>query len=482
MKRRWKVLLGLGAGLVALLAVNTIVVDNETKPASITAGGGQILHLPGGDIQVVDTPAKSSAPGAPIVLIPCYSCSLHWFDRLAPLLSADHRVIQIDLLGEGGSEKPAGGYSMEAEAQLVASALGKLGVQGAVVVGHSLGAAVATSLAQQASQLVDRLVIIDQAPDSSYGSTPFLARLGYVPVIGEALRRIVLDSLVKSTYGIAFAPGYDQADGFADPDQVVKDFRAMTYTSYKDLSDGEDNFESAEPLDSRIQSAAVPLLVIFGTEDQFWDDPSPQAAADAYKTVPGAEISMINGAGHSPNVEKPARTAALIREFAANAGDETGESLPPDIGLGNNNRGEKNGGGPSACSPPKTATIQAAIKQPADGAQVGKSFLLHVVTTNPQACQFSVTLTIDGTPYQVGAPVEPKRTAGRTNPLTTKALRITGRKARARYAKSPSCTTSHSSYLKVSAPKGRHTLRISGCPHGPKEAATEPATTTFTTH
>jgi pimeloyl-ACP methyl ester carboxylesterase len=331
MRRRWKVLIGLAIAIAVLLAINTIVVDSETKPAAVTADGGKILHLPDGDLQVVDTPAKSSKPGAPIVLLPCYACSLHWYDRLTPLLAANHRVIRFDLLGEGGSEKPANGYSMESEAGLIASALNKLGVEGAVVVGHSLGGAVATSLAEQASQLVDRVVIVDEAPNDSFGSLPFLAKLGYVPVIGEALRRVILDSMVKSAYTDAFAPGFDVESGFDNPNQVVDDFHDMTYTSYTDLHNAEKDFTGAEGLDARIRTAAVPLMVIFGTEDQIWDD--PKAAADAYRDVPGAEISMIKGAGHSPIIEKPAQTAALIQEFAANAGDESGaEHAPPNAG------------------------------------------------------------------------------------------------------------------------------------------------------
>jgi pimeloyl-ACP methyl ester carboxylesterase len=479
MKRRWKVLIAIGIGLVALLIVNTIVVDSETKRAAITADGAKILRLPGGDLQVVDTAAKSPNPGAPIVLLPCYACSLHWYDSVVPLLERDHRVIAIDLLGEGGSAKPASGYSMESEAQLVAAALAKLRVQGAVVVGHSMGAAVATSLAQQASQLVDRLVIIDQAPDNSYGGTPFLAKLGYVPVLGEALRRIIFDSVVKDTYGAAFAPGYDISSGFQNPNQVVDDFRAMTYTSYADLAGGEDDFESAEGLDARIRSAAVPLMVIFGTEDQIWDKPDPETAANAYRSVPGAEIAMVKGAGHSPNVEKPAQTAALIREFAANPGDNTGETVPPNIGLGGNGGG-KSAEGPSACIPPKTKSIRAAIRSPKNRALVGKSFLVHVVTTEPPSCQASVSLAVDGTPYQVGAPVEPKRPAGRKNPLATKALHLTGAKAKRRYAQTPSCTTARSSYFKLAAPRGPHVLRIAGCPPGDKEATTEAASVLFT--
>src|SRR6478609_1126016 len=91
----------------------------------------------------------------------------------------------------------------------------------------------------------------------------------------------------------------------------------MTYTSYDDLHSGFDDFTGAEPLDSRIRSAAVPLLALFGAEDQIVGD--PRAAADAYRSVPGAKVAMVPGAGHSPNVEKPAQTAALISRFAASA-------------------------------------------------------------------------------------------------------------------------------------------------------------------
>jgi pimeloyl-ACP methyl ester carboxylesterase len=320
-RRGWKIALAVVIALAVLLAVNTIVTDQQTKPAGVTVDGGRILHLTGGDVQVVDTgPRHKRQAGAPIVLLHCYGCSLHWWDRVLPFLEQDHRVIRIDLLGFGGSEKPKADYSMEEEGQLVALALGRLHVQGAVVVGHSMGFDVATALAKQSSELVDRLVDIDEGPDSSYNAGfPFVAQLGYVPVIGEALNRIVPDSVVRDSYGVAFAPDYDLGD-FGD--QVVDDFHAMTYTSYDRAASEEGDYTDAEPLNDRVRDAAVPLLVIFGTEDQLWDDPA--AAAQAYRTVPGAEIEMVHGAGHSPNVEKPHETARLILDFASAAQTASG--------------------------------------------------------------------------------------------------------------------------------------------------------------
>jgi pimeloyl-ACP methyl ester carboxylesterase len=318
MKRRWKVLIGIGVFLAVLLAINTIVVDQETKPAGVTVYGGKLLKLPPGTLQVVDsgpTLATGKHVGEPIVLLHCYGCSLSWWDKLMPYLTARHRVIRIDLLGFGGSEKPSGGYTVEDEAAAVGLALHRLGVQGATVVGHSLGFDVTAALAAQSSELVDRVVNIDEAPDDSFGDLPFAARLQNLPVVGEAAWRLAPDFAVKDSYGDAFAPGYDLADGFDDPDQVVKDFDSMTYSSFHDMHQASDDYERERPLDQRIRAALVPLLVIFGDRDQLWNDPSE--AAEAYRDVPGAQVRIVKGAGHSPNIERPALVAGLILGFAA---------------------------------------------------------------------------------------------------------------------------------------------------------------------
>jgi pimeloyl-ACP methyl ester carboxylesterase len=316
-KRRWKILIAIVAALAVLLAVNTIVVNDQTKGAEVTVEGGRILQLPGGDVQVVEEGPTAGGPrqsGPAIVLVHCSNCSLHWWDRIAPLLAERHRVIRIDLLGHGGSEKPSSGYSIEDQGALVAGALSQLDVEGAVVVGQSMGFSASVALATQASQLVDRLVNLDEGPDPDMCEFPFIARLGYTPVLGEASWRVAPDFAIKDGYEDAFAPGFDVESGFDDPDQVVDDFRAMTFTSFKDTHDANDDYRDEIPLDERVIQAAVPLLSIFGSEDQICDAEESQAA---YETVPGARTEMIEGAGHSPNVEKPEETAALIEDFAA---------------------------------------------------------------------------------------------------------------------------------------------------------------------
>jgi pimeloyl-ACP methyl ester carboxylesterase len=328
LRRGWKILIAVVAVLAVLLAANTIALDNETGSAEVTVEGGEILELAGGDVQVSDEdPVDGGSGDPPIVLLHCYACSMHWWDRMLPVLSENHRVIRLDLLGHGGSEKPQSGYSIEEQGALVAEALNQLDVEGAVVVGHSLGATVATALAEQSSELVDRIVDIDQAPDDSFGDLSLIARLGYVPVLGELLNRITPNFAVKDAYEEAFAPGYELDSGFEDPDQVVDDYKAMTYTSYDEAGNAERDYSDEVPLDQRLATAAIPLLVIFGEEDQIYE--SEEAVAAFQQNVPGVRTALVEGAGHSPNVERPEETARLILEFAQEPGDEAEVPQPP---------------------------------------------------------------------------------------------------------------------------------------------------------
>lgn len=314
MRIRWKVLIGLGVVLAALLALNTIVLNQQTKAAGPTVDGGEIMSLPGGDVQVLDTPAPADATGAPIVLIHCYTCDLRWWDELASILAENHRVIRVDLLGHGGSEKPSSGYSIPDQAALVAGALSKLDVQGAVVVGHGMGGGVGVALAEQSSQLVDRVGVTNLAPTNQSGDLPFLARLGYVPVLGQAMYRLAPDFAIRSEFKDAFAPDFEIPDEFEDV--IVDGYRAMTYTSYEQTREGLDDYRDEESLDARMTSAAVPLLVVLGEEDQIVDTPE---AEDGWSSVPGAQIEVLPGIGHTPQIEAPQETAELIVEFAADA-------------------------------------------------------------------------------------------------------------------------------------------------------------------
>jgi pimeloyl-ACP methyl ester carboxylesterase len=319
MRRGWKIGVGVAAVLIALIVINALVVDGETEPAEVTEPGGRILDLPAGEVQVVDRGPRDASP---IVLVHCFSCAINWWDRVMPALAREHRVVAVDLLGHGGSEKPSSGYEIPHQAEVVAQALERLGVSEAEVVGHSLGGTVATALAEGSPDLVDRVVIIDTAPDHSRSSLGFIAGLAFAPVIGEALWRIKPDFAVRDGLGVAFAPGFEVPDDFVD------DVNRMTFTSYDESPTGSDDFVNEEPLDERMRETGKPLLVMMGAEEQIIDGPA-EALAEYRADVPGAETRLIAGSGHSPNVEKPSLTARLILAFA-NSPERAVRSGPRD--------------------------------------------------------------------------------------------------------------------------------------------------------
>jgi pimeloyl-ACP methyl ester carboxylesterase len=312
---RGRLKIGIGV-LLALLVINAVLLDGETKNAEVTVPGGKILDLPGGELQVVEHGQRDAAP---IVLLHCYTCALDWWDEMIPLLERRHRVVAMDLLGHGGSEKPESGYTPENQARVVAEALERLGVRNATVVGHSLGGSVGVALTEQNPALVERLVIVDMPPDDTYGDLGFIASLGFQPVLGQALWRIKPDFSVRDGLSVAFAPGFDVPDAF------VEDAKRMTYTAYDDSPGGNEDFLE-EPLEQRMKATGKPLMVLMGAEEQIVDD--PQRALDQFAdAIPSAETHLISGAGHSPNVERPGLTARLVLRFARATEKKVGSSV-----------------------------------------------------------------------------------------------------------------------------------------------------------
>jgi pimeloyl-ACP methyl ester carboxylesterase len=106
----------------------------------------------------------------------------------------------------------------------------------------------------------------------------------------------------------------------------------MTYDSFTKASDEASSYLEQQSLASRLAETGIPLMFIDGSEDQIID---AAAVAEDFHAVPGAITKLIDGAGHSPQVEAPDETAKLILDFAGVAPPE-----PESSG-----RGEKRTGG-----------------------------------------------------------------------------------------------------------------------------------------
>ncbi len=307
--RRSRILIGVLVVLALLVGLNAFVLERETGKARLDQPGAKLIVTTSGPLQVLDTgpPPGGGEGGLPLVLIHGSGGAIDWWESLLPQLRPERRVIALDLLGYGGSAKPDSGYSIETQAGLVAQVLDRIGISRTVAVGHSLGGAVATALAQQSPGLVAGVVLLDSAPNQESGGLNLTAKAAMAPIVGPLLWRLAPDAMRRRGLAQAFAPGTEV------PSQFVEDLKAMTYPAYRDSGRELARFVRESSLADRLQASGLPLLVIFGEEDQIYP---ARESLSAYAGIPGVKTVLITGSGHSPQVEAPEKTAAEILTFA----------------------------------------------------------------------------------------------------------------------------------------------------------------------
>ncbi|MBE3015323.1 alpha/beta fold hydrolase [Microbispora sp. NEAU-D428] len=274
------------------------VSDGKPRVEDATTASST-LSLDDGDIHVCqDGPRDAPA----LLLIHGSASSTRSWDRLVPLLTGSHRVIRIDLLGHGRSAKPAGpSYALPDQGRRAGVALDRLGVERAIVVGHSSGGAVATALAEQRPDLVTALVLINTGPGMDAFIAPESAAIApsQWPPTDEQIRRFA-------------STGFSRA-GYQIPQELLDEVRIMTYHTLTATMRGTRDYLEQRALPDRLAVLGKPLLVIFGEDDRRWRSSS---AAD-YRVVPGAEVELLPGLGHSPILEDPRRTARSLLAFTA---------------------------------------------------------------------------------------------------------------------------------------------------------------------
>jgi len=292
------------AALCAALLLNAWWVDSRTRPA-MARESGQVMST-----NIVAANVRVQGSGPAIVLIHGFGAAMDWWDAIAPQLASDHRLISIDLIGHGGTAAPAGGYSIPRQAELVATILDTVGVDRVTVIGHSMGGEVATAFAERNPARIERMILID-SPAVADGTFTPLMHLYLQPVLGQLLSRLQTDDSLRRGLEQGFAPG------FPIPDAFVADLKQLTYTAFRSAHDESIAYRKAEPPYERIAALqpVPPLLAIFGAKDAI----VPEASANLFEHVPGAQIAIVEGSGHSPMVEAPQRTLEIIREFLTTA-------------------------------------------------------------------------------------------------------------------------------------------------------------------
>lgn len=243
--------------------------------------------------------AVRAGAGTSIVLLHGYGESLiAWralFDRLAH--GAD--VVALDLPGFGLSSKPASGYATDSLAADVLRALDALGIERTVLVGHSLGGAVAAAASITAPGRVRALVLVDPAVVTSLR-------------LDEAVRRLKAGIAEYEALRPRFTSPHDRA-WLAEPDSEATAYTPAGDSTYREalqavLREFDFGYLSA----GRSRLVRTPTLLIWGEFDQLLPRGLGEALA---RELPNARLAIVRRSWHRPHVERPDEVAALIVQF-----------------------------------------------------------------------------------------------------------------------------------------------------------------------
>jgi pimeloyl-ACP methyl ester carboxylesterase len=240
-----------------------------------------------------------SGDGPPLVLVHGAGSARWSFDAVRPHLERRFTVVAIDRRGRGDSGDGEE-YSLDREFDDVAAVVRDAGSD-AVLMGHSYGGLVAAG----AAQLLDlrRLALYEPAMGGVIGTRAMIERWERLIEAGDR------DTVVREFF--REIAGYDEeAIAEAEGSPVWEARRQIVPTVPREL-----RAELAHRFDpDALAALTMPVLLLLGTKSPDWAVRSVNAYADA---LPGAELRMLEGHGHSATITAPDLLAAELERFCA---------------------------------------------------------------------------------------------------------------------------------------------------------------------
>jgi pimeloyl-ACP methyl ester carboxylesterase len=231
--------------------------------------------------------------GPPLVLVHGAGGSADLWQPQLDGLGDVARVVAPDLPGHG-PQGGRGGQSIAAYGEWLADFLEALGAARVVLAGHSMGGAIAQTLALARPQRLAGLILVGTG-----------ARLRVPVSILELLREHPVEgqSLIQE---LSYAAGTPR-ERVAVADRVRREAAPLVTLGDYLACDGFD-------VRAQLGTVRVPTLVVTGTEDRLTPLKYGRFLAEA---IPGARLVEVPAAGHFPQLEQPATVNAAIRAFLA---------------------------------------------------------------------------------------------------------------------------------------------------------------------
>ncbi len=237
--------------------------------------------------------------GTPVVLLHGYSDSRRSYDRILPLLPSSLRVFAVTQRGHGSSGKPETGYGPADFAKDLAAFLDAMGIDSAIVVGHSMGSVVAQRFAIDYPART-RAVVLEGALAPRMGNHEVRELWKTVSTFTDPVDPAFVRDFQQSSIARPVPSDFFEgvvADSLKVPAQVWRG--------------------ALEPLTTldflpQLGKIAVPTLLIWGDRDAF----VPRAEQDALiRAIAGSRLVVYAGTGHSPHWEEPDRYVADLTAF-----------------------------------------------------------------------------------------------------------------------------------------------------------------------
>ena len=282
---------------------------------------GKFIEVEGTRIHYLD-----EGRGQPIVLVHGLAAQMQNLTyALRESLRQNYRMIFLDRPGAGYSErKPGASARLPAQADMVAALIATLGLERPLVVGHSLGGAVALATALGHPDKVGGLALLAPLTHPQENPPEALKRLA---VPSPVLRRIIAWTFaVPSTilYGKAalaqvFSPDTVPADFGTRGGGLLGVRPKAFYAASSDMVAVRDDLDG---MVARYSSLAMPIGILYGDRDTILDH-RVQGEPMVGK-VPGLTLEIVEGHGHMLPVAVPDRTAHFIVEMASRVAAEAG--------------------------------------------------------------------------------------------------------------------------------------------------------------
>ena len=296
----------LAGGFVAGTAVMARTAERRVPPQ------GRTLHLGGERVHYVDR-----GQGRPVVLIHGLGGQLwHFTYKLMDRLP-DHRLVAVDRSGSGYSSRDgAGGAELSAQAAQVARVIEALALDRPVVVGHSLGGAVALQLAADRPDLVGTLALVapltqtmDEAPDVFRALTiePEAARQALAWTLATPLSMATGAAALKTV----FSPEPVPADYATEAGGLLGLRPSAFLAACDDLRAARDGMPA---LVARYGTLSMPVGILYGRDDVILA--AGVHGEHAAAALPTAELTLVEG-GHMLPLTQPEVTADFIRGVEA---------------------------------------------------------------------------------------------------------------------------------------------------------------------